>query len=132
MFIFFQKAVTETRRGRERDREEERLMKMENLGLGFWVIVFFLLGSLINAADGSIHEYKNEGFTKIANARYFHGGNEVLYASEFLDVHASSPLEGKSFIRLLISSSLLLFRLYNDWLLDFEGTLQDSLLKIYI
>ncbi|KAL1222856.1 hypothetical protein V5N11_022160 [Cardamine amara subsp. amara] len=69
---------------------------MVNLGLGFWGIAFFLL---INAADGSIHEYKNEGFTKIANLRYFHGGYEVLYASEFLDVHASSPLEGKSFIR---------------------------------
>uniref|UniRef100_A0A1J3J3L1 Transmembrane protein 87A n=1 Tax=Noccaea caerulescens TaxID=107243 RepID=A0A1J3J3L1_NOCCA len=76
---------------------------MGNLSLGFWVTAFFLLGSLIDAADGSIHEYKDEGFVKIANARYFYGGAEGLYASEFLGVDASSattpPLKGNSFIR---------------------------------
>lgn len=73
---------------------------MENL----WAILaFFLMGSLIHAADGSIHEYNNQSFTKIANARYFVAGYEGIYGSEFLDVHpssdASDQLKGKSFIR---------------------------------
>jgi len=71
---------------------------MTNLFLGFLVISFCLLGNLIHAADGSIHDYNNSGgFTKIANARYFVGG------SEFLDVHHASSdtplLKGNSFIR---------------------------------
>ncbi|KAG7645887.1 Lung seven transmembrane receptor-like [Arabidopsis thaliana x Arabidopsis arenosa] len=77
---------------------------MTNLFLGFLVISFCLLGNLIHAADGSIHDYNNSGgFTKIANARYFVGGSEGIYGSEFLDVHHASSdtplLKGNSFIR---------------------------------
>lgn len=86
--------------------------RMGNLSLGFWVTAFFLLGSLIDSADGSIHEYKDEGFVKIANGRYFYGGAEGLYASEFLGVDASSattpPLKGNSFIRYVFQFSLLI------------------------
>ncbi|ESQ29266.1 hypothetical protein EUTSA_v10023415mg [Eutrema salsugineum] len=74
---------------------------MGNRLLGLWAIVILLVGSLIGASDASIHEYKNEGFTARANARFFHGGSEGLYASKFQDVNTSSdkPLKGKSFIR---------------------------------
>ncbi|KFK43392.1 hypothetical protein AALP_AA1G120100 [Arabis alpina] len=48
--------------------------------------------------------YKSQGFTKLADASYFHGGSEGLYATRFLNVPGSSPdtplpLKGKSFIR---------------------------------
>uniref|UniRef100_A0A1J3CN80 Transmembrane protein 87A n=1 Tax=Noccaea caerulescens TaxID=107243 RepID=A0A1J3CN80_NOCCA len=74
---------------------------MENRPLGFWAIGILLVGSLIVASDASIHEYKNEGFAVRANARFFHGGSEGLYASKFHDLNTSSdkPLKGKSFIR---------------------------------
>lgn len=84
---------------------------MENRLLGFWAIGFLLVGSLIGAANASIHEYKTEKFTVRANARFFHGGSEGLYASKFQDVNTTSsdkPLKGKSFIR---SVSLLLNQL---------------------
>ncbi|CAA7029780.1 unnamed protein product [Microthlaspi erraticum] len=74
---------------------------MENPPFGFWAIGILLVGSLIVASDASIHEYKNEGFAVRANARFFHGGSEGLYASKFHDLNTSSdkPLKGKSFIR---------------------------------
>ncbi|CAH2047922.1 unnamed protein product [Thlaspi arvense] len=74
---------------------------MENRSIGFWAVWILLVGSLIGVSDASIHEYKNERFTVRANARFFHGGSEGLYASTFQDVNASSdkPLKGKSFIR---------------------------------
>ncbi|XP_006303961.2 transmembrane protein 87B [Capsella rubella] len=65
-------------------------------------LVFLLIGSLIHTADGSIHEYNNQSFTKIADARYFVAGYQGIYGSEFLDVPASSDtpqLKGNSFIR---------------------------------
>ncbi|EOA35046.1 hypothetical protein CARUB_v10020152mg [Capsella rubella] len=72
--------------------------------LGLWAIGILLVGSLIGAANGSIHEYKNEKFTVKLNARFFHGGSEGLYASKFQDLNTSSsssdnPFKGKSFIR---------------------------------
>lgn len=79
----------------EEEASEQHLSRMSNL----WAILAFLL---IHAADGSIHEYNNQDFTKIANARYFFGGSEGIYGSEFLDVHPSSDtplLKGNSFIR---------------------------------
>ncbi|XP_010475986.1 PREDICTED: transmembrane protein 87A-like [Camelina sativa] len=59
-------------------------------------LVFLLMGSLIYAADGSIHEYNNQSFTKISNARYYVAGSEGIYGSEFLD---TPQLKGNSFIR---------------------------------
>lgn len=79
----------------------------DNRSLGFWAIGFLLL---IGVANGSIHEYKNERFTVRANARFFHGGSEGLYASKFQDLNTTSsdvnPLKGKSFIRSVSLKSL--------------------------
>ncbi|CAL5351620.1 unnamed protein product [Camellia sinensis] len=56
--------------------------------LGF-IIGFVYICESISQVSASIHEYKNEPFTVQSNAFFFHGGSEVLYASN----------EGRSFIR---------------------------------
>ena len=76
-------------------------ISMENHSTGFWAAWILLL---VGASNASIHEYKNEKFIPQANARFFHGGSEGLYASNSQDLNTSSSspdisLKGKSFIR---------------------------------
>ncbi|XP_059641160.1 uncharacterized protein LOC132283252 [Cornus florida] len=77
-------------------------MKYGIYWLGFTFGVVCICNSIIQIADASIHEYRNEPFIPQSNAFFFHGGSEGLYASK---VHSSSPIspdkpnKGKSFIR---------------------------------
>jgi len=95
---------------------------MKNRSLGFWAIGVLLIGSLIGATEGSIHEYNNEKFTAKFNARFFHGGSEGLYASKSQDLNSSSSsdnsFKGKSFIR---SVSLFLNQLHNSKFVHLES-----------
>ncbi|KAF8117707.1 hypothetical protein N665_0008s0061 [Sinapis alba] len=75
---------------------------MENHSTGLWTIWILLLVSIIGASNASIHDYKNEKFIPQANARFFHGGSEGLYASKSQHLNNTSSdtsLKGKSFIR---------------------------------
>ncbi|KAJ4870600.1 Lung seven transmembrane receptor family protein [Raphanus sativus] len=76
---------------------------MENRSTRFWAVRILLLVSIINigASNASIHDYKNEKFIPQANARFFHGGSEGLYASnsQLLNTSSDTSLKGKSFIR---------------------------------
>ncbi|KAJ9684044.1 hypothetical protein PVL29_016506 [Vitis rotundifolia] len=63
---------------------------------------FMLLWSSATVVEASIHEYRNEGFSRRLNSYFFHGGSEGLYASKLHLSHPNSedkPLNGKSFIR---------------------------------
>lgn len=75
---------------------------------------FILLWSFAIVVEASIHEYRNEGFSRSLNS-YFHGGSEGLYASKFHLSHPNSedkPLNGESFIRYSPSISLFLSLLF--------------------
>lgn len=63
--------------------------------------VGLLLFCFVSNVSGSIHEYRNEVFTRQSNAFFFHGGSEGLYASKQVDSPDSDnkSLKGKSFIR---------------------------------
>ncbi|KAG2317233.1 hypothetical protein Bca52824_020355 [Brassica carinata] len=74
-----------------------------------WAVRILLLATIIGASNASIHDYKNEKFIPQANARFFHGGSEGLYASKSQHPNTSSSsssssspdpsLKGNSFIR---------------------------------
>lgn len=67
-----------------------------------WFLGFMLLWSSATVVQASIHEYRNEGFSRRLNSYFFHGGSEGLYASKLHLPHPNSedkPLNGKSFIR---------------------------------
>ncbi|KAK0584224.1 hypothetical protein LWI29_009518 [Acer saccharum] len=69
----------------------------------FYVVGFLCIcNNFIANVDGSIHDYRNEVFTRQSNAFFFHGGSEGLYASKHLyssDSSPDKPIKGKSFIR---------------------------------
>ncbi|KAJ0254666.1 Lung seven transmembrane receptor family protein [Hirschfeldia incana] len=76
---------------------------MENHSTRSWPVrILLLLSIFIGASNASIHDYRNEKFIPQANARFFHGGSEGLYASNSQHLNTSSSdtsLKGKSFIR---------------------------------
>lgn len=97
----------ERKKGQGRMRYRDYRFRSDPFSNGYIVITVLLYSSsiLMNVVNASIHEYKNESFTRRANSYFFHGGSEGLYASKVhveAENSASSdekPVNGRSFIR---------------------------------
>ncbi|GER50876.1 lung seven transmembrane receptor family protein [Striga asiatica] len=84
------------------------LMGRDKIPVVFGVLLLLFSVGENNRVSASIHEYKNEAFTRRFNSYFFHGGSEGLYASNIIDPpktpandDSNKPLNGKSFIRVL-------------------------------
>lgn len=91
----------------EKQKENGREMRYRGFDL-VQFLGFILLWSFVIVVEASIHEYRNEGFSRRLNS-YFHGGSEGLYASKLHLSHLNSedkPLNGESFIKYSPSISL--------------------------
>lgn len=75
---------------------QQRRQVGEKWLLGF-CLGFVLAVNHIILGSASIHEYRNDAFTNLSNAFFFHGGGEGIYASQRKS--SGKTNKGKSFIR---------------------------------